>query len=183
MLILGFPRGQLDKGLAPHTALLSPSSLDNKPTPGNTYSTPPQHNHPPTTSSTRSDKQWPLEKGHNQASSSTLNSGRSATQDKQWPLEKGHNQASSSTLNSGRSATQDSFVKKDIYSTGSDIQIGSLHSSMHSHRTSKESIGFYRRPHRVVNPSISSGGSEATTEITDQATPCLSPQIAEVSCL
>ena len=98
-------------------------------------------------------------------------------------LERGHNQASSSTLNSGGSATQDSFIKKpDVLSTDSAIQSSSLQSSQPSHQASRDSLGYYRRQ-KVVNPSISSGGSETTTETTEryQTTPLLMSSIGEVS--
>ena len=98
-------------------------------------------------------------------------------------LERGHNQASSSTLNSGGSATQDSFTKKqDVLSTDSAIQLSSLQSSQPSQQTSRDSLGCYRRG-KVANPSISSGGSETTTETTEryQITPLLMSSIGEVS--
>ena len=121
--------------------------------------------------------------------SSTASNSPSLNQ--RWQFEKGNNRLSSITLNSGGSATQqsqDSFGKKhDILSSGSDIQLMSLSPSsqqgLHSHRTSKDNImaSFYK--HKVVSPSISSAGSEATSTATTerrQQTPYLSSQAEEV---
>ena len=94
---------------------------------------------------------------------------------------RGHNQASSSTLNSGAgSGTQDSFTKKqDMFSTDSEIQLSSLQSSQPSQQVSRDSLGFYRRQ-KGINPSISSGGSETTTETTEryQTTPFLQSSVS-----
>ena len=123
--------------------------------------------------------------------SSTASNSPSLNQ--RWRFEKGNNQLSSFTLNSGGSATQqsqDSFGKKhDILSSGSDIQLMSLTPSSqqgsHSHRTSKDNIimASYYRQHKIPNPSISSAGSEATSTGTTerrQQTPFLSSQAEEV---
>ena len=158
-----------------HTIGMPPATLSSldKPTrpmaASNPYITVPQHDHmdrPPSTAS-------------------------STPSNHKWPLDKSNNQVSSSTLNSGGSATQDSLIKKqDIYSTtGSDIQLGSLQSSqqglLSSHSTSRDSLPYYKRHHhnKVMNPSISSGGSEATSDTAEryQTTSFLPPQVEEVS--
>lgn len=110
--------------------------------------------------------------------------GNTSPSSNKWRMERGPNQASSSTLNSGGSATQDSFKKPYLPSTtDSEIQLSSLQSSQPSQRTSRDSFGYYRRG-KVVNPSISSGGSETTTETADRyhtTTSFLTPSIGEVS--
>jgi hypothetical protein len=108
---------------------------------------------------------------------SPTNTGSSGSQSPAMKKWKGHNQASCSTLNSaGGSATQDSYMKKpDILSTTeSEIQLSSLQSSQASHQVTRDSLGYYRRQ-KGINPSISSGGSETTTETTEryQTTPFL----------
>ena len=101
-----------------------------------------------------------------------------------WRMENSNRRGSSSTLNSGSATqqSQDSFVKKDIFSTTSESYLGSLQMSqqgLHSHRTSKDSLAYYKR--KTANPSISSAGSEGT-EATEryQAQPFLPPQVEEV---
>ena len=118
---------------------------------------------------------------------SPTNTGSSGSQSPAMKKWKGHNQASCSTLNSaGGSATQDSYMKKpDILSTTeSEIQLSSLQSSQASHQVTRDSLGYYRRQ-KGINPSISSGGSETTTETTEryQTTPFLQSSVSHTSVL
>lgn len=97
-------------------------------------------------------------------------------------LENSNRRDSSSTLNSGSAMqqSQDSFSKKqEIFSIGSDSRHSSFQSSLHSHRTSRDSLGVRRT--KVVNPSLSSVSS-GSTETADrhQTTPFLPPQLEEV---
>ena len=98
-------------------------------------------------------------------------------------LENSNRRDSSSTLNSGSAMqqSQDSFSKKqEIFSIGSESCHSSFQSSLHSHRTSRDSLGVSRRT-KAVNPSLSSVSS-ASTETADrhQTTPFLPPQLEEV---
>ena len=153
----GSLRLQREKTQAPQTTL--PSVVDTLDKKTNTYIEVPQHSHRPVSaaSSNMSNQKRRLENSNRRDSSSTLNSGSAMQQ------------------------SQDSFSKKqEIFSIGSESRHSSFQSSLHSHRTSRDSLGVSRRT-KAVNPSLSSVSS-ASTETADrhQTTPFLPPQLEEV---